>query len=153
MDRFDWGVKTLVQKRPIELFCVKLLLPHTPHIPSHQSRLHVIVFLGHLLCTWILLEKDALLEHPPRSCERSRGKQIIGGYPRTLLHLWISLEFSLSVQNVMCILLEKSASQKAICRSYRESRPPGSTIDKEKLYMWKSLLYIDWYNLWNAASH
>ena len=31
------GVQTLVQKGDIELLGGKLILPHTPHTPSHQS--------------------------------------------------------------------------------------------------------------------
>ena len=54
-------------ERTVELFCGKLLLPHTPHTLSHLSRLHVII-------PWPLAVY----------CFASRGEQIIGGYPKTI---------------------------------------------------------------------
>ena len=70
---FDWGSgggggQTLVRKGLLNF----LWQITSPHIPSHQSRLHVII-------PW----------PPAMYCVASRGKQIIGGYPKAIKFLII----------------------------------------------------------------
>ena len=61
---FDWGGPNFGSEGTVGLFWGKLILPHTPHTLSHQSRLHVTIPWP-LTVVLLLLVKDAPLEHPP----------------------------------------------------------------------------------------
>ena len=68
---FDWGSgggPNFGSERAVELFVANYFTPH----PPHQSRLHVII-------PW----------PPAMYCVASRGKQIIGGYPKAITFLII----------------------------------------------------------------
>ena len=96
----------------VELFCGKLLLPH---IPSHQSQLHIICHVVAVIVDQLRKQRQPLVSQSVNAgchwcgkyCFARRGEQIIGGYSKTITFLNIpGIQFSGKMQ--MRISLKKS---------------------------------------------
>ena len=98
------------------LFCSKLLLPH---IPSHQSQLHIIGRVVAVIVDQLKKQRQPLVSQSVnagrhwrrKNCLVRRGEQIIGGYSKTIINYifeypWNSVQW----QNAMRVSLKKSDS-------------------------------------------
>ena len=115
------GVQTLV--------CGKLLLPPT----SHRCTL----FLGPLLCIWILLVKDAPLEHPPlvivqiSSMSRSWCKCMSASPDNRSSEIWVDSSQAREGQKQLHFLTSVELSLVAKCNVHF----------LKKISQWKSVKY------------